>query len=338
MPVAQRRVEIDVGGADQPEVHAHDPVAADRPVLALLQHPQQLGLEVGRHLADLVEQQRAPLGHLEQPFLVALRAGEGPLLVAEQLRLDQVLRDRGAVDLDERPLRPLAVVVDRVRDQLLAGAVLPLDQDVGVAAGDALHQLEHFVHLLALADDVAEAELPLELLLEQQVLADQVAPLDRALEHGEEGVGLDRLLDEAVRPRLHRLHGLRHAAVARDHDDFGVGMRLLELAEEFQPVDVRQHHVGDDDVGLPGLEDLLAAGADHRGPDLVALVLEQDLQPLDHGGLIVDREHPVLLLGYRHSENIRQSKRRERYTRQACTGKNYTHRLMTVRLLTVCRQ
>ena len=61
LAVAQRRVEIDVGRADQPEVHADDAVAADRAVLALLQHAQQLGLQVRRHLADLVEQQRARL-------------------------------------------------------------------------------------------------------------------------------------------------------------------------------------------------------------------------------------------------------------------------------------
>ena len=95
------------------------------------------------------------------------------------------------------PFGALAVVVERVGDQLLAGAVLALDQDVGVAAGDALDQLEHLVHLLALADDVAEAELVLDLLLEQQVLAEQVAPLDGPLEHREQRVGVDRLLDEA---------------------------------------------------------------------------------------------------------------------------------------------
>ena len=149
------------------------------------------------------------------------------------------------------------------------------------------------MHLLALADDVAEAELPFELLLEQQVLADAVAPLDRPLQHRQQRVGLDRLLDEAVRARLHRLDRLRHAAVAGDDDDLGVGVDLLELAQQLEAVDVRQHHVGDDDVGLPGLEDLLAAGADHRRPDFVPLVLEQDLQPLDHRGLVVDGEHAI---------------------------------------------
>ena len=121
----------------------------------------------------------------------------------------------------------------------------------------------------------------------------QVAALDRALEHRQQRVGLDRLLDEAVRAGLHRLDRLRHAAVAGDDDHLGVGVRLLEPAQQLQPVDVGQHHVGHDDVGLPGLEDLLAARADHRGPDFVALVLEQDLQPLDHRRLVVDGEDAV---------------------------------------------
>ena len=84
--------------------------------------------------------------------------------------------------------------------------------------------------------------------------------------------------------------------MAGDDDDLGSGVDLLELAQQLEAVDVRQHHVGDDDVGLPGLEDLLAAGADHRRPHLVALVLEQDLQPLDHRRLVVDGEHAVLFL------------------------------------------
>ena len=38
--------------------------------------------------------------HLEKAFLVGGRPGERALLVAEELRLDQVLGNRGAVDLD----------------------------------------------------------------------------------------------------------------------------------------------------------------------------------------------------------------------------------------------
>src|SRR5262245_1523953 len=303
LAVPQRGVQVDVGRADQTEADADDAVAANRPVLAFLQHTEELGLQVRRHLADLVEEQRAPLGHLEEPFLVGLGARKGTLLVPEQFGLDQVLRNGRTVYLDEGALGPLGVVVDRVGDQLLAGAVLPLNQDIGVAAGYAFHQLEHLVHLLALADDVAEAELPFHLHLEEGVLVDEIPALDGPLEHGQQRIGLDRLLDEAVRAPLHRLDGLRHAAVAGDDDDFRVGVRLLELPQQLQPVDVGQHHVRDDNVGLPGLEDLLAPRTDHRSADLIPLMLEQNLQPLDHGRLVIDGEDPVFLFRCRHTSD-----------------------------------
>ena len=50
-----------------------------RPDLALLQHAQELGLEVERQVADLVEEERAAVGQLEQAGPVARGAGEGAL-------------------------------------------------------------------------------------------------------------------------------------------------------------------------------------------------------------------------------------------------------------------
>ena len=51
-----------------------------------------------------------------------MRAGKRALLVAEQFRLDQFARDGRHVDRHERTVAPPAVVVQRARDQLLAGA------------------------------------------------------------------------------------------------------------------------------------------------------------------------------------------------------------------------
>ena len=66
--------------------------AADRLDLALLQRAQQLDLRRQRQLADLVEEQRAAVGLDELAGVLFGGAGEGALLVAEQNRLDQVLR------------------------------------------------------------------------------------------------------------------------------------------------------------------------------------------------------------------------------------------------------
>ena len=102
--LADRGLGIEVGRADEPEVHGHDPGAAEPPHRAVLEHPQELGLEIRRHLGDLVEEQRAPVRLLEQPRLVRGGAGERALDVAEQLGLDEVLGQRRAVDLDQGPV------------------------------------------------------------------------------------------------------------------------------------------------------------------------------------------------------------------------------------------
>ena len=76
--------------------------AADRPHLVFLQHAQQLDLQAHRHVADLVQHQRAAVGFLEQALVTARCAGERAFLVTEQFRLEQVLGHRAAVDRDKR--------------------------------------------------------------------------------------------------------------------------------------------------------------------------------------------------------------------------------------------
>ena len=77
---------------DDAHVDRAQRVAADAPHLAALEHAQQLGLQRGRRVADLVEQQRAAVRLLEEPRSRLHRAGEGAALVAEELGLEQPRR------------------------------------------------------------------------------------------------------------------------------------------------------------------------------------------------------------------------------------------------------
>ena len=67
---------------------------AERRQLAILQEAQQLDLRLAGHLADLVEEQRAPLGLLDQAGLGLVGGRVRALPVAEQLALHQLARDR----------------------------------------------------------------------------------------------------------------------------------------------------------------------------------------------------------------------------------------------------
>ena len=61
-------------------------------------------------------------------------AGEGPADMTEELALQQVLRNRGAVDGDEGHRRARALMMNQARQQLLSGAALGFKQNVCAAA------------------------------------------------------------------------------------------------------------------------------------------------------------------------------------------------------------
>ena len=91
-------------GAQQREIHRHRPRRTQRRHLALLQHAQQARLQGQRHVADLVQEQHAPMRLPQQPLAtLAARAGEGPVFIAEEFGFDQAFRQRRAVHRHERP-------------------------------------------------------------------------------------------------------------------------------------------------------------------------------------------------------------------------------------------
>ncbi len=224
--LAQGGLDVDVGGADQPEVDADASIAPDRTELSFLQHAQQLGLQVGRHLADLVEQERPTLGHRQQPGLVGERAGEGATPIAEQFGLDQLLGQRRAVDLDEGPFGTRAVRVHRIGNQFLAGAVVAEHQDVGVAAGHRADQFVELEHLLALPHDRREAARRLELPAEMPVLDAEPHALGRALEFLDQLVWLDRTADDREGTGTQPLGGLHVTLATPHHDGVGIGQQV----------------------------------------------------------------------------------------------------------------
>ena len=117
-----------------------------------------------------------PSASSKRPFLPLFGAGERPFLVAEELGLDQALGKRGAADLDERLLGAQRVVVNRVRDELLAGARFAAHEHRRVRRRHLRHLLVHLPDRSAGPDDVGEVVLLPELLPQVFVFVDE-APL-----------------------------------------------------------------------------------------------------------------------------------------------------------------
>ncbi len=94
--------EVRIRGRDDPHVHGDDPRIADRGKFLGLDEVEELDLERLRQFADLIQEQSAGVRHGDEAFFVLVGRGEGAFLVAEELALEQVLRDGAAVDGDER--------------------------------------------------------------------------------------------------------------------------------------------------------------------------------------------------------------------------------------------
>jgi hypothetical protein len=153
-------------------------MAADRIERPVFQDAQQLHLEARAHLADLVEEDRSPVGELEAPGAGGNGAGEGPANVTEQLALQQLLRDRATVHRNEAAARAARQVVERARDQLLARAAVAGHEDGRTRGPDATQQVEDSPHARVVPDQSHEPRLGGRgLLVQAAVLGNHDRPL-----------------------------------------------------------------------------------------------------------------------------------------------------------------
>jgi hypothetical protein len=148
-PGARRRRQVDAGRREDPQIHGLRARRAQAAHAARLEGGEELALQGPAQRADLVEEERAAAGDLEHAGLGRVRVGEGAALVAEELRLEEVVRmaaqstatngparaaRRGATGWRGRSCRPrLALDQDRWR------AVQTRSQEALDAAADGAH-------------------------------------------------------------------------------------------------------------------------------------------------------------------------------------------------------
>jgi hypothetical protein len=90
--------------------------------------------------------------------------------VAKKLTLQQIQWNGSAIQPYERPSAPRADVVDRVRDELLAGACFSLDQHRRTGGRDPFDLFEHSVQSRTVAYDLLESALIRSLITSPQYL------------------------------------------------------------------------------------------------------------------------------------------------------------------------
>ena len=282
-----RRGQIAVRRRDHSHVHANRRRAPHTLELLLLQRAQELRLELEVHLGDLVEQQGTTVRSLERSLDALHRAREGTALVTEQRALHQTVGQGSTVQLDERLVAAIALVVDRPRQELLPGTALALQQDRYTRGRRHRHRLQDSPQAHAVADLALVAELH-HLAPQRLILAAKAHELQRSFHRELELLRLHRLRDVVDRPRLDRGDRVLDARVLGEHDERHVVAFALQQRQELEPRQPQHAVVGDDEIDvLPGeylqrLDDVRRTCGSVPGADQRVLEKQSD------GRLVVD--------------------------------------------------
>jgi hypothetical protein len=272
-----------VGGGDHAHVDADRRLTAHAIELALSQHTQQPRLQRGRHVADLIEKQRAAVGLLEAAAAQTVGAGEGALLVAEQLGLEQLGRNRRSVQRNERLVRARAVLVQCTRGELLAGTRLARDQHVHARARQAADGAEHLLHRRRAAEQLRDRR------RRHRTLDAAHAGSGGALDQIDGLVdveGLGKIFEGAALVGRDRAAQVR---VRRHDDDRQLRMGIMDPAQQIESRLSGHPNVGNQHIrcviaqrcerGLRGIERL-----GHH-----AAVLERAFEHPAYGGVVIDQ-------------------------------------------------
>src|SRR5208283_5405088 len=144
--IFERGAQIAVGSGEKANVDFDGACAAEPLELALLQHAEKFDLDGGRHVSDFIEKERALIGKFEFARLAGGRSGKSSFFVTEKLALQQIFRNRGAVDLDERPGGAARFFVNGARNEVFAHSALAAQKNGGVGGRNPFNGGEHFLH------------------------------------------------------------------------------------------------------------------------------------------------------------------------------------------------
>ena len=233
--------------------------------------------------------------------------------MTEQCALQQIRRQRAGVHSDEGAIGARRIGVDRFGDQLLAGARLAGNQNIGLRRRDLRNKVQHALHPLRFADDVRESVALFQRAAQFAVLPLQPRAGNLAVDLEHQFLVVPGLREVVVGPGLESLHRYFDRAVGRDQKNGRFNVARTDVAQQVEPRTVGHHQVEQDQIVDPGLDLSQSLRGTIGQVHAVAFEVQQRLQALPDVGLVVDDQNPTPCEGRRgrlfhgHSRLIRHS-------------------------------
>ncbi len=279
---SQARFRSMAAGGDDPHIQRHRRAATDPDQFAAAQGIGKQGLTVGLQFGELIQEQGAALGALDQPGL-----HQAVLLAAQDRGFDLVGGQRRRCQHHERTITARAAGMQPARQAFLADPGFPMQQQRRRPRREFFQLAAHRLHRGAAADRLAR---PGQLRAQAGVFLAQAAGFQGAVD-GQQQLGQgNRFFDEIPGAQARRLdRGLDGAVAGHDHHR-KIQPRPGPAFEQAQAVlaghpDIQQHQAGllPADTGTGGVGVLGNVNA-------IALVDQDVLDQVADIGFVVDDE------------------------------------------------
>ena len=168
--------------------------------------------------------------------------------MSEQLRLEQRLGDRCAIDADERLAGARARAMNRACDHFLPGSAFARDQNRRIVLGDARHEGQRLAHRGALGDQPALRRPGRELRLQSCHLLPQALALLCFSQRQDDFVWPERLREIVVRACFHRGDRGVLTTIGAHHDHQRRPAALAEFPQKRDAIHLGHADVAEDQI------------------------------------------------------------------------------------------
>ena len=250
-----KRSEIPIRCRDQTNFRVDALVPADAFEDARVESAQKFDLNIGINFADFIQEERSACGLFESADASLGRSSECPALMTEKLAFDQLRCERRTVKRNKTRLVAIAEIMDRVRDQFLAGPALADEKNCGAARGHLANGVEDFMHRPGFTDQVFQTETFIYLMAELNIFLLRLASLDSPRDLEPEFVDVYGLGHKVVSAALHRFDGSGNRAISGHQQANRRSWSLKDLLDQRHPVFPAQPQVGQDQIDMVRIKD-----------------------------------------------------------------------------------
>src|SRR3989338_9209856 len=170
--------EVLVRGRNKAYIYFYYLIAPQPLELSLLEHPKELCLHSQRHVAYLIQKERAAVGHLKLTLFLFIGPRKRTLFIPKKFTLKQVFRKCSTVYLHVRLGVAPAGVMDGIRHHFFPRTAASHGKHRGVRSGDFFDGIHHPLDSSRISYNILVAVLFLQLPLQEPRLVLKGLKLD----------------------------------------------------------------------------------------------------------------------------------------------------------------